>query len=73
MSNYKGYWVVLQHPVTTEINEARKHIEETLKAMKALEGVFGFGNIDAGSDGTSAGIRAFREKNDLKNFHFLKI
>ena len=42
--------------------------------MKALEEtVFWFWpNIDAGSDGTSAGIRAFREKNDLKNFHFFK-
>lgn len=73
--NYKkGYWVVLQHPVTTEINEARKHIEETLEAMKDLEEtIFWFWpNIDAGSDGTSSGIRAFREKNHLKNFHFFK-
>ena len=29
-------------------------------------------NVDAGADGTSTGIRAFREKYDLTNFHFFK-
>ncbi len=69
-----GYWVVMQHPVTTEIELSKKHIEETLYAMRELnETVFWFWpNIDAGSDVTSNRIRAFREKFKLKNFHFFK-
>ncbi|MCE7055260.1 UDP-N-acetylglucosamine 2-epimerase [Algoriphagus sp. AGSA1] len=69
-----GYWVVMQHPVTTEVESSRIHIEESLKALHRLdEPVFWFWpNVDAGADGTSTGIRAFREKHDLKRFHFFK-
>ena len=69
-----GYIVVMQHPVTTEHLEARKHIEETLKAVHQLRiPTFWFWpNVDAGSDGTSKGIRAFREYNDVRNIHFFK-
>lgn len=70
----EGYWVVMQHPVTTEINESRAQIEQTLKALQELnEPVFFFWpNVDAGADGTSTGIRAYRERNELKKFHFFK-
>lgn len=70
----KGYWVVMQHPVTTEVESSRVHIEESLAALHKLdEPVFWFWpNVDAGADGTSTGIRAFREKHDLANFHFFK-
>lgn len=69
-----GYWVVMQHPVTTEVGAARKHIEETLHAMNQVEEpvLWFWPNVDAGADGTSSGIRAFRESNDLSNFHFFK-
>lgn len=69
-----GYWVVMQHPVTTEVGAARKHIEETLHAMNQVEEpvLWFWPNVDAGADGTSSGIRAFREANDLSNFHFFK-
>jgi len=69
-----GYWVVMQHPVTTEIDESRNNIEKTLYAMHSIkEPIFWFWpNIDGGSDGTSNGIRAFREKYDLQLFHFFK-
>ncbi|MDC0480057.1 UDP-N-acetylglucosamine 2-epimerase [Candidatus Marinimicrobia bacterium] len=69
-----GYWVVMQHPVTTEIDESRNNVEETLYAMHSIkEPVFWFWpNIDGGSDGTSNGIRAFREKSNLEYFHFFK-
>ena len=69
-----GYWVVMQHPVTTEIERSRGHIEETLHALHALdEPVFWFWpNVDAGADGTSTGIRGFRENHQLDNFHFFK-
>jgi UDP-hydrolysing UDP-N-acetyl-D-glucosamine 2-epimerase len=70
----KGYLVVMQHPVTTEYSEARKHIEETLHAIHELKTpTFWFWpNVDAGSDGTSKGIRAFREDHNVTNIHFFK-
>lgn len=70
----EGYIVVLQHPVTTEYAESRDHIDETLKAVHKLNmPTFWFWpNVDAGSDGTSKGIRSFRENNDIDNIHFFK-
>ncbi|MCB9252182.1 MAG: UDP-N-acetylglucosamine 2-epimerase (hydrolyzing) [Flavobacteriales bacterium] len=70
----KGYWVVMQHPVTTEVKEARRQIEQTLTAMHRMnEPVLWFWpNVDAGADATSSGIRTFRENNDISNFHFFK-
>jgi len=73
--NWKeGYLVVMQHPVTTEYQSARKDVEETLKAVYELDiPTFWFWpNVDAGSDGTSSGIRAFRENYQPKNIHFFK-
>lgn len=69
-----GYIVVMQHPVTTEYKSARKHIEETLHAVLEL-GIPTFWfwpNVDAGADGTSTGIRSFRERMKPKNIHFFK-
>jgi UDP-hydrolysing UDP-N-acetyl-D-glucosamine 2-epimerase len=70
----KGYYVVMQHPVTNEVESSRRHVEETLYAMNELkEPVLWFWpNVDAGADGTSTGIRSFRERYDLENFHFFK-
>lgn len=69
-----GYIVVLQHPVTTEYQLAREHIVETLHAVR--EGQYPtlwfWPNVDAGSDGTSRGIRAFRENHPLRKVHFYK-
>ena len=73
--DYKnGYLVVMQHPVTTEYEKAREHILETLKAIYELDiPTFWFWpNVDAGSDGTSRGIRQFREKYNPKNIRFIK-
>jgi UDP-hydrolysing UDP-N-acetyl-D-glucosamine 2-epimerase len=69
-----GYIVVLQHPVTNEYSESRKHVEETLIAVRDLKVpvLWFWPNVDAGSDGTSAGIRAFREMNKPINMHFFK-
>lgn len=69
-----GYIVVMQHPVTTEFEKSKEHIKETLKAVDEL-GIPTFWfwpNVDAGSDGTSSGIRQYREKNNPKNIHFFK-
>ncbi len=69
-----GYIVVMQHPVTTEYTQARKHVEETLFAVQELNIpiLWFWPNVDAGADGTSKGIRAFREYQDTSNFHFFK-
>ncbi|MEX0696133.1 MAG: UDP-N-acetylglucosamine 2-epimerase [Dongiaceae bacterium] len=70
----KGYIVVLQHPVTTEYGESRHQVEETLHAVAewGLPALWFWPNVDAGSDGTSGGIRAFRETHTLPNVHFFK-
>jgi UDP-hydrolysing UDP-N-acetyl-D-glucosamine 2-epimerase len=69
-----GYVVVMQHPVTTEYGQARKHVEETLFAIKELDipAYWFWPNVDAGADGTSNGIRAFREKHKPEHIHFFK-
>jgi len=70
----KGYLVVMQHPVTTEYEEARQQVDETLYAVKdfGLPVLWFWPNVDAGSDGTSKGIRVFREKEDPANFHLFR-
>lgn len=70
----QGYIVVMQHPVTTEYRDSRKHIEETLTAIAALQfpTLWFWPNVDAGADGTSTGIRSFRENNKIDNIHFFK-
>ena len=70
----EGYIVVLQHPVTTEYESSRQHIIETLYGVKAVDvpTLWFWPNVDAGSDGTSKGIRAFREEEKPSKFHFFK-
>lgn len=70
----EGYIVVMQHPVTTEYKEARKDVTKTLEAVHELNmPTFWFWpNVDAGSDGTSSGIRSFRERIKPENIHFFK-
>ena len=69
-----NYLVVMQHPVTTEHGLARTQIEETLQAIKELNlpTYWFWPNVDAGSDGTSKGIRVFREKHPNVPIHFFK-
>lgn len=69
-----GYLVVLQHPVTTEYEDSRQHILETLYAVKEVDipTLWFWPNVDAGSDGTSKGIRWFREEEKPSKFHFFK-
>lgn len=68
------YLVVMQHPVTTEYLQSRLHVEETLHAILDLNiPTFWFWpNVDAGADGTSKGLRAFREKYKTNHIHFFK-
>jgi len=69
-----GYLVVMQHPVTTEHHLAREHVIETLVAVRdaGLPTLWFWPNPDAGSDGTSSGIRSFRELERPGNIHFFK-
>jgi GDP/UDP-N,N'-diacetylbacillosamine 2-epimerase (hydrolysing) len=69
-----GYVVVMQHPVTTEHEQARRHVTETLEVVNDLgmAALWFWPNVDAGADGTSSGIRSFREERDPENIHFFK-
>lgn len=70
----KGYIIVMQHPVTTEFGQSRSQINETLYAIKSLNlpTLLFWPNVDAGADGTSNGIRTFREVEKPENVHFFK-
>jgi UDP-hydrolysing UDP-N-acetyl-D-glucosamine 2-epimerase len=69
-----GYFVVMQHPVTTEYEAARQQVEETLYAVRdfGYPVLWFWPNVDAGSDGTSKGIRVFREREKPDNFHLFR-
>jgi UDP-hydrolysing UDP-N-acetyl-D-glucosamine 2-epimerase len=69
-----GYLVVMQHPVTTEYEEALRQVEETLYAVHTLglPTLWFWPNADAGSDGTSKGIRIFRERERPTNIHLFR-
>ena len=70
----EGYIVVMQHPVTTEYDAAKDDVLKTLEAVDELNiPTFWFWpNVDAGADGTSNGIRTFRELHKPTNIHFFK-
>lgn len=69
-----GYLVVMQHPVTTEFSESKHQITETLDAILELNipTYWFWPNVDAGSDGTSTGIRIYREQNENMPIRFFK-
>ncbi len=69
-----GYVVVMQHPVTNEYGQAKEDVLKTLHAIKEIDvPTFWFWpNVDAGADGTSNGIRSFREIKKPKNIRFFK-
>jgi len=69
-----GYIVVMQHPVTTEKEDAKLQIIHTLEAIEALNiPTFWFWpNVDAGSDQLSNTLRNYRENRTLENIHFFK-
>ena len=64
----------MQHPVTTQFEESRSQIDESLKAVEALDvpAMWFWPNVDAGSDGISRGIRIFREQGRGKKIHYFK-
>jgi UDP-hydrolysing UDP-N-acetyl-D-glucosamine 2-epimerase len=70
----RGYLVVMQHPVTTEYDEALRQVQETLHAVQelGLPALWFWPNADAGADGTSKGIRMFREREQNTPIHLFR-
>ena len=70
----RPYLIVMQHPVTTEHHDARRHVEETLHAVIASEmpTLWFWPNVDAGSAATARGLRVGREELAPRNIHFFK-
>ncbi len=68
------YLVVMQHPVTTEYARAKEDVQKTLEIVHelGLPTFWFWPNVDAGSDGTSNGIRSFRESVNPPNIRFFK-
>ncbi|HHN72489.1 MAG TPA: UDP-N-acetylglucosamine 2-epimerase (hydrolyzing) [Thermopetrobacter sp.] len=68
------YIVVMQHPVTTEYEQAYAQAEETLKAVSELgiPALWFWPNVDAGADATSKALRVWREKGRLPRVHFFR-
>ncbi|WGK63807.1 UDP-N-acetylglucosamine 2-epimerase [Croceiramulus getboli] len=69
-----GYMVVMQHPETNRYDQARSDVLTTLRAVHEYgKPAFWFWpNVDAGADGTSNGIRSYRELQQPQNIHFFK-
>jgi UDP-hydrolysing UDP-N-acetyl-D-glucosamine 2-epimerase len=70
----KDFFIVLQHPVTTEFDDAYHQMRETLMAIHdyQIQAIVLWPNIDAGADFTAKAIRDFRERYQLGNMHFFR-
>jgi len=64
----------MQHPVTTEVNNAKEQVTETLEALTMVNKsiLWFWPNPDAGGDDTSKVLRQYRESKKIKNIHFIK-
>ena len=70
----KDFIIAMQHPVTTEFEDAHHQMQQTLDAVyeSKIPALIFWPNVDAGSDSVSKAIRQFREQKKLKNIHFFK-
>jgi UDP-hydrolysing UDP-N-acetyl-D-glucosamine 2-epimerase len=70
----KPFLLVSQHPVTTEYENSRKQIEETLNALNDLQipTIMLWPNADAGAEDIAKGIRTFREKKNPQWLNLFK-
>ncbi len=68
------FLVVLQHPVTTEYEEAFEQTQQTLDALKrtGMQTVWFWPNVDAGSDAVSKALRVFIAQDGKYPFHFFR-
>ena len=70
----KGFIFVMQHPVTTEYEQSRSNIRETIKAIDKLKipTVWIWPNVDAGADSLSKELRIYRETSDSEHLHLFR-
>lgn len=70
----KPYIMVIHHPVTTELEQNRKHTELLLSVISTIniQALWFWPNVDAGTDDVSKAIRVFREKGNANHIHFAK-
>lgn len=70
----KPYLVVMQHPVTTEYAQAKADVVKTLEVIDNLQipTYWFWPNVDSGADGTSNGIRSYRELKNPSKIRFFK-
>ncbi len=74
ISQNDDYFVILYHPVTTDIHINKKAMSNILKATQkfSVKNIIIWPNSDAGSEEVSKQIRIFRERGLLKNFKIIK-
>ena len=72
--HHEPYIVVMQHPVTTEYEQAYDQAEQTLRAVSELgvNALWFWPNVDAGADATSKAIRVWREHGLVPKVHFFR-
>ena len=70
----KKFVLLSQHPVTTEYEKTKQHIQETISAINKInmQSIILWPNTDAGSDFISRTFRIWRENNKLKNSRFFR-
>ena len=70
----KDFIIAMQHPVTTEFEDAHHQMQQTLDAVyeSKIPTLIFWPNVDAGSDSVSKAIRQFREQKKPENIHFFK-
>lgn len=70
----KPYLLVLQHPVTTEYEHAKRNMEEIIAAIQRVKmpTLFFWPNIDAGWDGASAAVLEFLKNPGLPALRIFK-
>lgn len=71
----KHYLIVMHHPVTSEYGDNKTHTQALLRAVNdcAVQTIWFWPNIDAGTDEVSEAIRTFRELEDSRpRMRFLK-
>jgi UDP-hydrolysing UDP-N-acetyl-D-glucosamine 2-epimerase len=69
-----GYIIVMQHPVTTEVSNAKNQVIETMEALRDINKaiLWFWPNPDAGGDDTSKVLRQYRENKTISRIHFIK-
>ena len=74
LKNIHKYIVVVQHSVTTEYENTKNDVIETIKAISKLNMncVWLWPNVNSGSDIISKQLRIYRERNQLNNVLFIK-